>query len=282
MNFSTLTNKLQEAVLLGREVVWQYFKTGLVGNLGTREGIASLVAQASTEVQTTIEQAIVRSLLEIGYSSDDIGFVSEKNTTKLTRLTFLIDPLNGGKNFGCGLDIFGLAVAVYDRNQPIAGVVCTPAQGKVYIAEKGQGAWVKTGDKMSQLRVAPCSLSGAVVNFDLNDNLKTTTGSQNSMISALSPLVRTIRTIGSSAVGACWTAENIFNFAVFGHQKAWNIAAGKLLLEEAAGSMIDWRGMDFAVDPTDISKNYFAIAGHPDSLKQILPYLDINSLSQNF
>lgn len=281
-NFSHLTEIIIEAVLAGKDVALQYFKSDTNIDIKTKEHSRDFVTKADTEVQATIEQTILQLMLKSGYNQNEIGFLGEEGLVKSGRFTFIIDPIDGTKNFISGLDIFGISIALYQDNQPISAIICAPAYNKLYLAEKGKGAWMINREKISKLKVEPCSLNNAVINFDVNSSISSMKGVRESMISELSPLVRTIRMVGSSTIETCWTAENIFNFAIFARQKAWDIAAGKIILEEAGGTITDWCGMNFNIDPTDGNKKYFAVAAEKNSLRQILPYLDISSLNNIF
>lgn len=282
-NFSSIVSILETAVNAGHEVCLKYYKTDQDLEISTKEHRTDLVTKADIETQRIIQETITRLMLEAGYVDEEIGFFGEEESLfKTGRVTFLIDPIDGTKNFTSGLDIFGISVAAFDRGAPVAGVIAAPAFDRIYLAETGKGAWLKENGSLKKLQTQPCTLGNGVINFDINSNFPDMKGIRESMISELSPLVRTIRMLGSSTIETCWTAENIINFAVFARQKAWDIAAGKIILEESGGSMVDWRGMEFDIDPTDPNKRYFAVAAERSSVRQILPYLDIASLNNMF
>src|SRR5207237_7472053 len=64
--------------------------------------------------------------------------------------TWFIDPLDGTTNFLHGLPIFAISIALERENQIVAGLVHNPATGDIYVAEKGQGAFLNN----RRLRVA--------------------------------------------------------------------------------------------------------------------------------
>jgi fructose-1,6-bisphosphatase/inositol monophosphatase family enzyme len=70
-------------------------------------------------------------------------------------LCFLVDPLDGTKNFASGLPLFGLMVAAVLRGQVVAGVIHDPVAGTLALAHSGAGAWLqdRTGAR-TRMRVA--------------------------------------------------------------------------------------------------------------------------------
>jgi 3'(2'), 5'-bisphosphate nucleotidase len=59
---------------------------------------------------------------------------------------WMVDPLDGTKCFVKGTDNFSINIGLVENGIPIFGCVAIPAQGKVYYAEKGVGAFEKVGD----------------------------------------------------------------------------------------------------------------------------------------
>ena len=70
-------------------------------------------------------------------------------------LAFVVDPLDGTKNFASGLPLFGLMAAAVMRGQVVAGVIHDPVAGTVASARSGAGAWLqdRTGAR-TRMRVA--------------------------------------------------------------------------------------------------------------------------------
>ncbi len=278
-SFSKITEILQQVITEANQIALKYFKDQTDLDIKTKQHRTDIVTKVDIEVQNLIQNSILREMTKAGFAESEIGFLGEEGLVKPGKYIFLIDPIDGTKNFVSRFDIFGIAVCVFVDKQPLAGVISAPAYQKIYMLKKNKGAWLRHKDELIQLQTKSCDLSNAVVNFDINSNIPEMKGVRESMISVLSPLVRTIRMVGSSTLETCWVVENIFNFAIFGRQKAWDIAAGKLILEEANGVMVDWSGMNFDVDPFDHDRRYFAVAANKQSVHQILPYLDIASLN---
>ena len=57
------------------------------------------------------------------------------------RRFWLVDPLDGTKEFLRRTDEFTVNIALIENGEPVLGVVAAPARGVCYSAAKGQGAW---------------------------------------------------------------------------------------------------------------------------------------------
>lgn len=66
------------------------------------------------------------------------------------RKFWLVDPLDGTKEFIKRNGEFTVNIALIENKIPIAGVVYVPAQDKLYWGIKGQGAWIQQGEKESE------------------------------------------------------------------------------------------------------------------------------------
>jgi 3'(2'), 5'-bisphosphate nucleotidase len=67
-------------------------------------------------------------------------------TRKNSRRFWLVDPLDGTKEFVRGSDQFTVNIALIDNVEPVLGVIYVPARELLYYAEKGGGSWRRPGD----------------------------------------------------------------------------------------------------------------------------------------
>ncbi len=65
---------------------------------------------------------------------------------------WLVDPLDGTKEFVRGSDEFTVNIALIENLEPVLGVVYTPAKELLYYAERGRGSWKQVGG-MSPIRI---------------------------------------------------------------------------------------------------------------------------------
>ncbi len=68
--------------------------------------------------------------------------------------SWLIDPLDGTKEFLKRNGEFTVNIALIHDGKPVLGVVHVPCQGKTYWAVQGQGAWRRAGGHQTPIRAA--------------------------------------------------------------------------------------------------------------------------------
>src|SRR6056297_3572822 len=77
----------------------------------------------------------------------NIPILSEEIKDNPERLSsdklWIIDPLDGTKDFIQKTDEFSIMVALVEKGEPVLGIVYAPALGKIYYAEKNKGAYVE-------------------------------------------------------------------------------------------------------------------------------------------
>ena len=156
-----------------------------------------------------------------------------------SEFTWIIDPIDGTKNFARGLPDFGVSIALRKGSQLALGVMLLPVTGEIYTAEKGRGARLD-GKRIHVSNIS--ALEEAVVYFDVS---KTFIRNEISWSNSLA-IYRKAYAIGVSGglqqMGevACGRAD-----AYIGpHLNAWDIAAGKIIIEEACGRLTDFAGTD--------------------------------------
>ena len=68
---------------------------------------------------------------------------------------FLVDPLDGTKEFCRGGDDYTVNIGLVERGEPKLGVVFAPASGKLHGGIVGVGAWLEEGDERQAIQTRP-------------------------------------------------------------------------------------------------------------------------------
>jgi fructose-1,6-bisphosphatase/inositol monophosphatase family enzyme len=148
-------------------------------------------------------------------------------------LAFLIDPVDGTKNFVSGLPLFGVMVAAVMRGEIVAGWIHDPVGDDTAIAVRGEGAWIEhPSGKRIDLRVAP---SGAIQEMAGCASWHHMSEPERSAMAA--------NLTGFGAVACYRCAAHEYRMAAAGHchflvhskLMPWDHAAGWLLHQEAGG-----------------------------------------------
>lgn len=72
---------------------------------------------------------------------------ADYQTRKHWRRFWVVDPLDGTKEFVKGSDEFTVNIALVDEQEPVVGVIHRPATDLLYYAEKGRGSWKREAGK---------------------------------------------------------------------------------------------------------------------------------------
>ena len=102
---------------------------------------------------TTADHAADKYLREtLTKAYPNYGWLSEETVDSAERLecsrTWVVDPLDGTKEFIEGVDHFVVSVALVEDGEPVVGVLYNPASDELFTAAKGDGAFLD-GDPLS-------------------------------------------------------------------------------------------------------------------------------------
>ncbi len=151
---------------------------------------------------------------------------------------WLVDPLDGTKEFVDRNGEFTVNIALVHHHQPILGVVHVPVSGLSYFAAQGAGAWRRS------LNEAPQAIHAA----QLTDAPIRVIGSRSHGSKALEAFVARLPRQASfvrvgSALKFCWIAEGRADvYPRFGPTSEWDTAAAHCIAEQAGATVVDVTG----------------------------------------
>jgi myo-inositol-1(or 4)-monophosphatase len=151
---------------------------------------------------------------------------------------WFVDPLDGTTNFAHSYPVFNVTLALEHAGQMIAGVVFDPLRQELFSAERGAGAYLNNRRiRVSNARRLEDSL--VCTGFPsrkrhLNVNVH--------FYHQLAMATHGVRRSGSAAIDlayvACGRLDAFWEFGL----NPWDMAAGRLLVEEAGGRVSDMEG----------------------------------------
>ena len=171
----------------------------------------------------------------------DIPVLSEESahlpysTRKTWAQYWLVDPLDGTREFIKRNGEFTVNIALIRDNYPVLGVIHIPVNGVCYYAEKNEGAYKKSSGKPDRrLRTKTSRADSLVVAGSRSHGNR----QQQEFFRTMGDEVETIA-IGSSQK-FCLVAEGSADiYARFGPTSEWDTAAGQCIVEEAGGRVTD-------------------------------------------
>lgn len=176
------------------------------------------------------------------------------------RLLFVVDPLDGTKEYIARNDEFSVNIALLEADQPVAGVVRMPVSGRVFCAAKGVGAWTTEND-IAWHRMHVSGRTSQLV-------LALSRSHPSGKTEALMKHPRVARTVvaGSSLKGcliACGEADVYYRY---GRTMEWDTAAMQVVVEEAGGLMRQLNGSPMVYNkPVPDNPNGFVILNRPEN-----------------
>jgi myo-inositol-1(or 4)-monophosphatase len=264
-----MLNILLKAAREGGKVLMDYY--GKKMQVNSKPNPADFVTAADVKSQKVIIQSLLRSMAKKGYKKEEIGFIAEENFVRAGAHTFIIDPLDGTSDYVLGTDRFAISIAYAYQNKILAGLIYSPVKNTFFFAQKNKGAYKITGRRKEKLILAFKPIKKSSIS--LNSSFDKTRAIQMFKLAVnVIPHVFQVRMQGCVVLSLMSIAENKFQANINGHCRVWDIAAAKLILEEAGGAILDWQGLPLKYNFKDAAKTYEIAAGRPDLLKQILKY----------
>ena len=158
-------------------------------------------------------------------------------------LAFVVDPIDGTRNFIAGLPLFGVMAAAVVRGEVVAGVIHDPVCQDTAHALKGEGAWLsRPGQQPKRLQVAaPAPLDrmeGIVGTHFLPEPLRTTVLNNLPRLGSATWLRCSAHEYRMAAAGFC-------HLLFFNRLMPWDHAPGWLLHQEAGGYSAHFDGKGY-------------------------------------
>lgn len=158
-------------------------------------------------------------------------------------LAFIVDPIDGTKNFVSGLPLFGVMAAATSHGRVIAGAIHDPLRGDCAYALAGGGAWLEhaDGSRMEMQVAAPvpvAQMEGIVGTTFLPEPLRTQVNSRLSRLSTTTWLRCSAHEYRTIAAGHC-------HILFYNKLMPWDHAAGWLMHQEAGGYSAHFDGTPY-------------------------------------
>lgn len=151
-----------------------------------------------------------------------------------------LDPLDGTFNAIAGIPFYSVSIYL-SKDDFHFGYISDLARGDCFYAEAGRGAYSQQGERLQVSNNADLS------HFSISAY---TLRPHTSRIAAIGDTVRRIRTLGSTALEMALVASGKLDAFVDlrGMMRVVDVAAGKIILEEAGGMVTDSRGEALHLD----------------------------------
>jgi myo-inositol-1(or 4)-monophosphatase len=215
---------------------------GLIRDFGEIEnlqvslkGPADFVSTADKRTENQLREELSRARPGYGFLLEEGGVVDGPDKSH----RFIIDPIDGTTNFLHGIPHFAISIALEREGQLVSAVVFNPVTDEMYVAEKGQGAFLN--DK--RLRVS--------ARKKLNESILATgipwlgRGEHATFLAELAAAMSQsagVRRFGTASLDLAFVASGRFDAYWERGLSPWDVAAGILIVREAGGVVSDLDG----------------------------------------
>ena len=162
------------------------------------------------------------------------AILAEESTDDLSRLKndwcFIIDLLDGTKEFVKKNGEFTINIALAYRGKAIAGLIYIPVWGEMYYASLNEGAFYKKGELIKRIHVSDKTTEITMLSSRSHANDKL-----NQLIESNKSKIKNIKSVGSSIKGCLIAKGEAEVYYRYGYTMELDTAAMQIIVEEAGG-----------------------------------------------
>jgi myo-inositol-1(or 4)-monophosphatase len=240
---------------------------GLVRDFGelenlqvSRKGLADFVSAADTKAERVLRDELTKARPGYGFLGEETGLTEGTDKTH----TWIVDPLDGTTNFLHAIPHFAINIGLQREGQVVAGVTYNPISNEMFWAERGKGAYLNDRRlRVSQRRTLEDSLLVTGIPYLGH-------GQQAKFLKELhqiAPRVAGVRRFGAASLDMAYVAAGKFDGYWERDLKAWDLAAGLVLVAEAGGKVTSADGEEDVLGPCTVLAANLEV--HPLVLERI-------------
>lgn len=250
---NTPIDHIIEAAEAGGRELKKYF--GQVLDLVEKSTIGDYQTRADTESERVVLEILQKHFPEYNIHSEETGKID-----KGSRYTFVIDPLDGSHNFVIGIPNFTVAIALFEDDTIIAGVVHAPMIGHTYHAQLGKGAF-NDGIKLavSLEKDIQRAVIGQGMGWQGSDERFSKIWNRN-----IDDGIMRVVNSWSPEFDLCLLASGKIEAIINDDCDLYDFAAGKLIAREAGAIFTDFEG------GPDTDKNPIFLCGNNQKIHSVL------------
>ncbi len=199
----------------------------------SEKGHNDFVTDVDTKVEGMLVEQIRKAFPDHGFLCEEAGTIEGKDTDTL----WVIDPIDGTRNFINGFPHFCISIACIKHGKIEHAIILDPIRNEEFTASRGSGARLNG----QRIRVSNRrAFEGATVSLSCAGLTHYETLLQ--IQAEMKGLVGALRMSGSAALDLAYFAAGRTDAGWMSGMNQWDIAAGILLIQEAGGLISDHKG----------------------------------------
>ena len=183
----------------------------------SKKGPKDFVTKTDKRVETILVDELNKAKKNYSFITEETG----KITNKYKDIFWIIDPIDGTTNFLHGIPHFAISIALQKNNEIITGLIFDPIKNEIFYAEKNNGSYINN----KRIRVSKKTNLEECLFASNNDGVK-----------SLHPELN-LRNTGCAALDLAYVGCGRFDGYFHNNINIWDIAAGKIIIEEAGGKV---------------------------------------------
>ena len=212
----------------------------------SKKGPKDFVTKTDRRVEKILINELSKSKKNYSFLTEESGKIINKNKD----IYWIIDPIDGTTNFLHGIPHFAISVALQIEDEITCGLIFDPIKNEIFYAERNNGSYINN----SRIRVSN--------KFNIDECLF---GSNSYGIKSIYPKLN-LRNSGCAALDLAYVGCGRLDGYFHNNINLWDIAAGKIIIEEAGGKVNDIK--DFKINKINIR------AGNSSIYEKMLKKLD--------
>ena len=179
----------------------------------SKKGPRDFVTKTDKLVEKILIEELSKTKKNYSFLSEEVGSIKNKDQENI----WIIDPIDGTTNFLHGIPHFAICIALQSKNEIVSGLIFDPIKDEMFFAEKNKGAYLNN----HRLRV---SKKNSIEDCLFSSNHEGVKFSDLNM-----------RYSGCASLDLAYVASGRLDGFFHNNINLWDVAAGKLIVEEAGG-----------------------------------------------
>ena len=199
------------------------------------KGPGDFVTASDKKVEKILIEELQKARPSYSILSEEIGQIDNDESFR-----WIIDPIDGTANFLHGIPHFAISVGLEQDKEIICGIVYDPIKDEMFVAEKGNGAYLNN----YRMRVSSRSKLKDCIIFTGGPRreAKNRELALKEYYNFSSKVMLPIRKLGSAALDMAYVAAGRCDGFWQRNLNYWDIAAGIILVKESGGFVTDFSG----------------------------------------
>ena len=185
----------------------------------SKKGPRDFVTKTDKKIEKILIEELSKSKKNYSFITEESGIIKDINEDAC----WIIDPIDGTINFMHGIPHFAISIALRINGELKSGLIFDPIKNEIFYAEKNSGAYFNN----QRVRVSS--------KIDLDECLF----SSNSYGVKFATPNLNMRNTGCTALDLAYVGCGRFDGFFHNRINLWDIAAGKIIIEEAGGKVND-------------------------------------------